>query len=374
MRACIRDLVTASPMPARLLWITLLLVAMSGCGVFEDEDDDHIVEGVDLDELFAPPRQEEIEAVETDWSSRIITAEGVRIVHEDTLTVDSWAGRMSVVGHAVGEVEHFGAIIIPDADFNRQRPVLVYLHGGDRGISINTEIGAVVPFVPEIRDDFILVIPSFRSESLRIRDLTFTSDGPASPWNYDVDDALSLLEVAFDLFPQADPDRVAALGFSRGATVAMLAAMRDPRIDGVVEFFGPSDFLGSFVRGVVREMLLDRPGALPGIDVLGETVLQPLQNGTMTMADARLELVRRSPVYFADRLPALQVHHWTADSVVPVSEAEALIRAVNASGADDFEPYIYEGGPDHSITFESLKHTVDFLMRIMNEAATQPPV
>jgi dipeptidyl aminopeptidase/acylaminoacyl peptidase len=366
----IHDAIPTGRMRAWVLCLLLILVA-PGCDIFGEDDDDNIVGGVDLDELFAPPGQGETDAVESEWSARIPQAQDAHVVYEDSMAIGEWTARVNVVSHFVGDTEHFGALVLPESDFDRPRPVLIYLHGGDNGISIDNEIGTVMQYVPELRDEFIFVIPSFRSESLRIRDLTFESDGPPSPWNYDVDDALALLEVALEMVPQADPERIAALGFSRGAAVAMLMGIRDPRIDGVVEFFGPTDFFGAFVRGVVRDMLRDRARSLPGTDFLDETVIQPLRNGELAIPEARIELLRRSPVHFADRLPALQVHHWTADSVVPVSEAGALINAMDAIGAEDFEPYIYQGGPDHSITFESLEHTLAFLLRIAN--GQEPP-
>ena len=65
--------------------------------------------------------------------------------------------------------------------------------------------------------------------------MSYRSDGNASPWDWDVDDALALLDVAISTTPEANSDRIGVLGISRGADVAMLMAIRDPRIDAVVE-------------------------------------------------------------------------------------------------------------------------------------------
>ena len=46
---------------------------------------------------------------------------------------------------------------------------------------------------------------------------------------------MSLLSVAFEHVPELDEERVAILGSSRGGAVALLAAVRDRRIDAVVE-------------------------------------------------------------------------------------------------------------------------------------------
>jgi len=184
----------------------------------------------------------------------------------------------------------------------------------------------LLPFVLEDDlDDYVFVIPSFRAERLTFGGVNYLSDGPPSPWDRDVDDALALLNVAVATTPEADDTRVGVIGFSRGACVAMLMAERDPRIDVVVEFFGPTDFFGPFVQEVTREALLGTLRDLPGLAYLNNTLIQPLKNGDLTIDEVRLEMVRRSPVYFAELLPQLQVHHGTADNTVPVGEAERLI-------------------------------------------------
>ena len=63
----------------------------------------------------------------------------------------------------------------------------------------------------------------------------FPSEGLPSPWDWDVDDTMSLLSVAFEHVPELDEERVAILGSSRVGAVALLAAVRDRRIDAVVE-------------------------------------------------------------------------------------------------------------------------------------------
>ncbi len=82
----------------------------------------------------------------------------------------------------------------------------------------------------------------------------------------------------------------------------------------------------------------------------------------------RPELVRRSPVYFADRLPDLQIHHGTADEVVPVGEAERLIEVMVAlgRGEPDFESYLYPGGTHNPLTLSgSIPRSQSFLGRLL---------
>jgi hypothetical protein len=150
-------------------------------------------------------------------------------------------------------------------------------------------------------------------------------------------------------------------------------AIRDPRIDVVVEFFGPTDFFGPFVQEVVEEALLGTPRDLPGLAYLDQRFIQPLKDGQLAIGDVRLELVRRSPVYYAQQLPQLQVHHGTADAVVPVGEAERLIEVMSAlgRGAPGFEAYLYPDGEHDPLTLDgSIERTLEFLGRLRSAAAS----
>ncbi len=262
---------------------------------------------------------------------------------------------------------HYGAVIIPDGGSPGEMPVVVYAHGGDGGVSIESTL-ALAGFVGEVGRQVLFVIPSFRAEPLTFDGETYLSEGPPSPWDRDVDDALALLEVVLATVPEADAARIGVLGFSRGATVGMLMAAREPRIDLVVEYFGATDFFSPFVREIVEEALDGMPRDLPGLDYLDATFIQPFGQGMLTLEAVRPELVRRSPVYFVDLLPQLQVHHGTEDATVDVSQAELLIQAMTAIGRTepDFESFIYEGGGHSPLSLpESLTRTIEFLSRLL---------
>ena len=200
---------------------------------------------------------------------------------------------------------------------------------------------------------------------------SFRSEGAPSPWDRDVDDALALVSATLANEPAADPGRIAVLGFSRGAGVGLLMAARDPRIDAVVDFFGPTDFFDPWVRGLVEEALEGRPRNLPGLAWLTEQYLQPLRRGDLTLQAVRTELVRRSVTLFASTLPAVQVHHGTADGVVSFSQAERLDQAMRAQGrsAPGYQFYIYPGGDHNPLTLPgSVDRTAAFLARFAADA------
>jgi dipeptidyl aminopeptidase/acylaminoacyl peptidase len=334
---------------------------------------DHPDEGVDLSLLFAAPTAAEVDAILADWSERDIRAEEVLELARADLPYGSQGLRVRIVSHRVGEVEHIGAIATPVGADSASLPVLVYSHGGDQGVSLDLTALVLPLLFQEELDRFAFVIPSFRSESLVFDGVEYLSGGEPSPWDRDVDDALSLLEVALATTPEADGNHIGVLGFSRGADVALLMAIRDPRIDGVVDFFGPTDFFGAFARGVVEDALQGTVRDLPGVPFLNQTFLQPLQRGELSIAQVRSELLRRSPVYFAHRLPDLQVHHGSADDVVPVGESARLAEVMRGLGRTEpgFELFIYEGGAHDPLSLSgSLPRARAFLGRVL--LGTQP--
>jgi acetyl esterase/lipase len=337
---------TDSVVVRRALFVSGALLLLVGCGGSSTGPEDHIVAGVNLTELFAAPSQAEIDAVAAMWEMRDVSAHEIQIEAAGAETFSGAAATIRIVSHTVGGVRHYGAIGVADKAADGSLPVLIYAHPGDGGENIDNVLSMLDAAFNDIPDDYVYVVPSFRSEPLRYGGTVYTSDGPPSPWDYDVDDALALLNVTLETTPAADPARIGIIGFSRGACVAMLMAIRDARIDPVVEFFGPTDFFGDYVQEITEEALLGNPRDLPGLDYLNANIIQPLKDSTLTVAEVRSEMLRRSPVYYADRLSQLQVHHGTADDIVEVSQAERLIAAMEAAGRTEpeFEWYLYEGG------------------------------
>lgn len=327
------------------------------------QPEDTFIAGVNVSQLFAPPTADEVAAIQNDWSARRSVATDVQIVSEQDALLGATPAILRIISYRLDGLRLYGMVLYPQHAAESSLPVLVYTHGGDSGFS-GDEFQLVVTIADDKVDQYVYVAPSYRAEPLVTDGGTFHSDGPASPWDRDVDDTIALLDITLAQVPAADPERVGMLGFSRGATVAMLAAIRDPRMKSVVAFFGPTDFLGEFAQTVFEDALSGQPRELPGVDYLNENYIIPLKNGEITIADTRLEMIRRSPVYFADQLPPLQIHHGTADLTVPVSESERLIAVMDEIGrsAPDFESYLYPGGTHNPLTLPgSLLRASQFL-------------
>lgn len=338
------------PFALRTLALALVTLVAAAC---DSADPDRIAGGVNVTALFAAPTDAEKATVLADWQARDVSPRNVQVVARLTASGTGLGGATrtydaTVVSHDVAGVTHYGAILVPAGKPAGQRlPVVVYAHGGDGGTRVE-EGAAIAALLTPPQREFIWVVPSFRAERLRYGSETRTSGGPASPWDYDVDDALALVNIALASY-DGSPGAIGAVGFSRGGGVALLMAIRDPRITRVLDMFGPTDFYGRYVEDIVVEALDGGTRTLPGFDVLNARFLQPLKAGTVTPAQMRLELLRRSPARFADRLPAVQIQHGTADDVVLVSQAQALIDALK--GRPDVTSFLWEGGGHDPTTF-----------------------
>lgn len=339
----------------RILIFFFVAFLFTGCEISSSEEGDQIVGGVNLTEVFAEPTQSELNAVLADWASRDPRAEGVTLEFQQALTVGNGVpATLRIFGHEVDGVTHYGAVIAPDNLAPGSTPVLVYSHGGDNGVSVDGEVLLLLGLFPDLASEFVVVVPSFRDEPLYFNGTEWRSDGPASPWDRDVDDAFALIDVAAEAVPAVDINRISVLGFSRGAGVGMLMDVRSTAIKGVLDFFGPTDFFGPFVQEVTTEILEGNARELPGLDYLSAEWVLPYQAGDVSLEAIRTELVRRSPALFADRIERLQIHHGTADVIVPVSQAEAMIEAMQNAGhtSSSFESYLYDGGGHNPFTLE----------------------
>ena len=299
----------------------------------------------DLDALFSAPTPAEIAQVEVEWATRTPEVSGVQLELDEEFARGFQSFRVRVISHTVGGLRHYGVVVTPAGARPGSLPVVLYTHGGDTGVEL-AEIFLINTVLQPRGLSAAIVAPSYRSEPVEFEDRKFLSEGPPSPWDRDVDDALSLLSVALEEAVELDGERIAVLGISRGGGVGLLAAARDPRIDAVVEFFGPTDFFGEYAREIFEEALAGELRPVAGLEYLNEALIQPWIRGELSDAAGRLELVRRSAAYFVGHMPPVQLHHGDADEVVAVSQAERLIEAMREAGKTEgeFEAHVYPGG------------------------------
>jgi acetyl esterase/lipase len=355
---------------ARTVVALILALGLGACdrtSPAEPWESANLIAGVNVERLFDPATDGEIALVRSGWQGAQPLAAAVQVEFEAVVPVGPGMLRLTVLSHVSRGARHVGALITPPMAAPSSLPVLIYSHGGDSGVDLDEVFAQVGSFGIDPAQ-VALLVPAFAGESLRFNAAEWSASGPANPWDTDVDNTLDLLETALQHDPALDEDRVAMIGLSRGGAVGLLAAVRDPRIDAVVSFATPTDFLGEFVEDVVRQTLVYGPPDLPGAAALDEQVLGPVRNRTRTTEWARLQFIRRSPIYFVDHLPAVQLHHGTDDEVVPVTETVQLARALAEAGRGqpDVEVHVYDGGDHNPLSMPlAITRTAAFIASVL---------
>lgn len=370
------------------LFLLPLLLVFAACDSDDpDPQEDDIRYGVNFTRLFSEPTPAEIEAIRQEWAERDPGARDAELVASQ----GAEGATFHVVQHTMTDVRtgddftHYGLVRIPDNIAIIDEDVLLVHHGGDIGVDAETAID-YAQLYPDLFANTIQVFPSYRSEAIRAESIglgNHPSGGSESPWDYDVDDAIALYDAVRELFPTETSDRAASLSFSRGAGVALLQAVRDERILGVTEYYGPTDFFDISMQELADSLLAGSQQALflPGAEYLLENVLLPLQgpdgeyNPEADYDSARLDVLRRSPAYFTASLPAVQIHHHIDDPVVPFRQAlrldEMLTIAPNDGVVDNeynrYNNELGEGESGHHPTHlpdANLSATQEFLIDV----------
>lgn len=137
---------------------------------------------------------------------------------------------------------------------------------------------------------------------------------------------LTLLLDALGAYPEADPNRIGALGFSEGAVVGLLMAAHAPdRLKAVVAYYPITDFPHWYAG--------QRSGLAPRlIFALGRWQLRD-ESGAKNDADFQTMLRLASPIDMSEyvRAPVLFVHG-ADDTLLPLEESERMADRLRAAG------------------------------------------
>ncbi len=302
----------------------------------------------DLSSLHAPPTQAEIDAVKAEWATRDHAAYNWTVLHTGTL-LEGFV--TEIVSHEVGGNLHYAAVRYPENyDPMGSYPVLIFNHGGASGVNV----ASLNAFREPCFRSFFIALPSFRSEELRTGNLApidYTSEGTPSEMDGDTDDALALLSGVLAI-PGADPTRVGVTGGSRGGGVSHLMAAKDDRIERACIYYGATDHMTLPGLQAKMEDYVDNGGGLNPPQAATYTYgVQPYLDNTLTLAEARLELLRRSAIYFVDELPLpYQIHHGDSDAVVTPNNSQLIAAEFANLGitSPQFDYYEYPGA-GHSL-------------------------
>ena len=277
----------------------------------------YVNNGINWDSLFAEPHLAELQHMLESWQKRPVQANEVEVIKEFKGTQHH---QIQIVSHFVGDQKHYGALFLPNNYVNVSPgsfPVLIFAHGLDQDHPVVSIYGGFLKYALNALDsNTIVIVPSFRGQSLRLSNQYYCSDGFfGDAFDGATDDALALLNVCLSNIPAADTNRISIAGVSRGGTVALLAGIRDSRIKLVIDYAGPTNF--------------------PSRDVHSRYLKQykyQFLGNKAPIAELRKRILASSPYYFTEYLPDVVVGHGAKDHVVPLSQAQILIDRLQEKG------------------------------------------
>ncbi len=307
-----------------------------------------------IEALFEKPTQDEIAAVRKDWENRDLRSKNYQLVQGEEITLGECTYALQMISHEVYGQRHLGAVLIPEGAKLNSSPVILELRGVNPRYSAFQISKAKTPKILEANQEkAIILIPSFRGNTLIVKDQEYTSEGvPNDAWDGAADDAIAFLNVVLDEVPQCDSSRISVFGKSRGGTVAMLVGIRDDRINGVVNWAGPSGWyrnMGTFgwtIQEQLQWALWERwaPGQGWGSasQFIDHFLLESQQLQKSNLESVRHKILASSPLYFLESLPTSQMHYGVEDSAVPIANAVAIQRSLDALQRQDYKFEIFQ--------------------------------
>lgn len=306
--------------------------------------------------VLAPPTPAEIDDVRSVWKRQVAPAADAQLVEHGSLVREGAGFEVSVYRHVVDANEHYTAVFAPRGAPAGTLPILVET----RGVRFDYPVRRIAdgPFVMsvlgDLLDDFIIVEPCLRGHELQAIATTHRAEGDRrDSWVGAARDVAASVSVAIAHTPAADGERVVSFGVSRGGGVALLHGARDRRVKAVVAMSAPTDWLRHMSSpGEDWGARIQRAAASyaePTNDravQFYEWFLQDREH--LADSDVRRRLIGSSPLYFADLLPPVLVHHGSRDSSVPAVNAAALNDRLVAMGrADDTHRVVLHEGAGH---------------------------
>jgi dienelactone hydrolase len=302
----------------------LLLLSLPAC------EKGNYLRGIDKQALFALPTAAELAAVQADWAARDLAPRAYQL--EQTVPLSGGA-ELRFISFLTGAYRTQAAVLVPGS----AGPHPVQLQFG--GFTAEPQVVALRSAGSNTAapSPFLLAWVAFRGQGLQVtvdgrRYERPVSEGPlGEAFDGAADDAQALLNVVLATVPGADAGRIALRGGSRGGTVALLLAARDARVRRAIAVVGPTDMLA------LTEANQNDP-------TYQLQFLAELQDGRLPLSEARHRLLASSPLFFAARLPWVQLHLGSRDQIVPPAQGERLRDELQALGRDhQVEHFLYEG-------------------------------
>lgn len=256
----------------------------------------------DLTAAFGPPAAD----LRTDAPRRVRPLDPAR------LFVDVPAGdvTMQTVGYVTrnGRALEMDVYTAAQAQGARPRPIVVVVHGGGWSVGDRTDLAALNVHLAHL--GYVVAVPSYRLV-------------PEDPFPAAYDDVRTAVAVVRGRAREwnGDAERIAMIGRSAGAQLALLTAYRheDDAIRGVVGFYGPADLRYAW----------EHPGNPWVYDGIG--TVERYLGGPPSVAGARYE--EASPYQFVGpTTPPTLLIHGRLDEVVSVVQSERLAARLGERG------------------------------------------
>lgn len=302
-------------------------------------DNNDINDGINLDSLFRPADSSELNVVLEEWKKFNPESESFKIIKQYTYVNKR---QLTLIEHFAEGQKHYGVILTPsEFDPIKKYPLLLYATGLNQATPIyNLDKSYIKRLLPKFSNYFI-VIPSFRGQAFQIGNEKYCSDGFfGDAFDGATDDALRLLFLAKKQFPEnIETTKMVSYGVSRGGTVALLAGIRNPELNGVISTTGPTDFSSREVYNRYRFQFK--------YQYLSEK---------KTMRELRKKMLRSSPIHFIENISQpVFLLYGKNDRIVPLSNAENILKRLK-----DKKDVAYFF-PDAGHSFEESDRVVEWL-------------
>lgn len=320
-------------------WILLLIIALPARGVCGNSQY--------ADALFATPTIQELDAA---YALKQYTPECEDFVVGDVLDSGGWYQARKVTYTSDGTTQT-GLFALPAGD--GPFPLVMLNHAGFGGVT-NFDLVRVRELTER---GYAVAAATYRGED----GLAGHAAGDEDVLGDEAHDILNLLECAAAQ-PRVDGTRVAMLGASHGSgiTLSALSILPPGRVRAAALLAIPSNLLGPGVKNLALEWMRQpsRVEALlqmlltPDAMAKMKTVLGVRDRNPANIPETRLELLRRSPVFFADHIatPAL-LYYGAEDPIAFEEDGYAIAASLQARGFEA-RVTVYEG-QGHAIGAEN---------------------
>ncbi|MFY0599118.1 MAG: prolyl oligopeptidase family serine peptidase [Cyclobacteriaceae bacterium] len=262
---------------------------------------------INLDSLFLPVDSLEKGEVLEEWRSFNSESDQYDILEEFAL----YGRTCKLISHTYGGDRHFGAVLFPSGyDYSKSYPLIVWADGLNQ-LDPSTKLErSMTGFLSQHLDDYFIVVPSYRGQSLYANKKFYCSDGFfGDAFDGATSDALRLLHLTQTKLGNVDSTRLAIYGVSRGGTVALLAGIRNTNFNCIISQSGPTDFL-----------------RMHGYKRYGRQYRYIFLAYDLPFYEIRKKIIRCSPLHFIENYQGnLLLLHGRNDDTVPLFHASELI-------------------------------------------------